>query len=267
MLRNITAFTLVGLVGTAAQAAVITDPTLTGPGADTFDPAGFEEVDFTPAPSDTMATLEARSDIRSIQDFTGFATGNNTFAFTDPSTPDIQFRISGTSGDNAGRQLTQANAQTSAGAAYTIDAVATTPAAVVTIDFGSFDSGTGTFDSNTNAVAATGFTLNQIGSANSFNIQFQTDAGVTLQTVTFSGQAGSNPDPNGNATASDYFVGFESSTFNIGQIVISRTGSTFNSGLDDFGFTLVQEVVVPEPASFALLGLGALCLMPRRRRA
>ena len=136
---------------------------------------------------------------------------------------------------------------------------------MVTIDFGSFDSGTGTFDSNTNAVAAAGFTLNQIGAANSFTIEFQTDAGVTLQTVAFSGQAGNNPDPNGNNTASDYFIGFDNgSTFNIGQIVISRTGSTFNSGLDDFGFTLNA---IPEPTSIALLGLGALGVMARRRRA
>ena len=261
MLRQVTSLSIIGLFSTAASAAVIVDPTLTGPGPDTFDPPGFEEVDITPSPSDSMATLEARSDIRSIQDFAGFATGDNTFSFTDATVPDIQFRISGTSGDNAGRQLTQANAQSSAGAAYTIDATANTPAAVVTIDFGSFDGGT--FNSNTNAVAAAGFTLNQIGQANAFNIQFQTDAGVTLETVTFSGLAGNNPDPNNNATAADYFIGFESSTFNIGQIVISRTGSTFNSGLDDFGFT----VVIPEPASFALLGLGTLCLMPRRRRA
>ena len=58
---------IVGLFGTAASAAVVTDPTLSGPGADTFDPAGFEEVDFTPDPSSSMDTLEARSDIRSIQ--------------------------------------------------------------------------------------------------------------------------------------------------------------------------------------------------------
>ena len=261
--RLLIALAAIGTAGAAAtaHAAVITDPTLSGPGADTFDPAGFEEVDFAPAPSDSMATLEARSDIRSIQDFGGFELGDNTVSFTDPLTPDIQFNISGTSGGNAGRALDQSNAQSSAGAAYAIDATSTTPEAVVTIDFGSFDSGTNTFDSNTNAVAAAGFTLNQIGGNLTFNIEFQTDAGVVLETVNFTGLNGFNPDPDNNDSGADYFIGFDNgSTANIGQIVISRTGSTFNSGLDDFGFT-----VVPEPASLALVSLGGLCLLTRRR--
>ena len=258
MLRHVTAFTLVGLVGTAAQAAVVVDPTLTGPGADTFDPAGFEEVDFTPS-TDTMADLEARADIRSIQDFAGFATGNNTFSFTDATVPDIQFRLSGSAGDNAGQALNQSNAKTSGGFSYTIDSTANTPASIFTIDFGSFEGGT--FNSNTNAVAAAGFTLAQVASPDiAYNIQFQTDAGVTLETVNFVGSI----EPGQASGGSEFFVGLDNgAAATIGQIVISRTGSTFNNGLDDFGFT----VVIPEPASFALLGLGALCLMPRRRRA
>ena len=246
--------------GTTASAAVITDRALVGPGADVFDPAGNEEVDFTPSPSADMATLEARTDLRSVQDFSGFTTGNNTLAFTDPLTPDVQFRIGGTAGDNAGSSSTQGNLLTSPGAAYTIDSLANTPASTFTIDFGSYDALTGLFVSAVNPVAAAGFTLTQIASPGiAYNIEFQTDAGVTLQTVSFNGQI----EPGQASGGSDYFVGFDNGAVPaIGQIVISRTGSTFNNGLDDFGFT-----VVPEPASLALLATGGLCLLTRRRSA
>lgn len=245
------AFTLASV---EAHAATIFDPVLSGPGVDTIDPAGNEEVDFVAPGSTPQATLEARPGFLSVQDFTGFLPGDNTISFTDVTVPDIQVRLNSVA--NGGGASNAAAHMSSPGAAIVIDANANSPFAIYTIDFGSYDTGSDTFDSNTNSVRAAGFVITQSIGSSDFVVRFLDNNDNILKNMVFNGAA--NTDGNGNQ--GDFYVGFESTQRNISSILVMREDNTGSSGLDDLAFT-----PVPEPASALLVALGLSVLAARRR--
>ena len=113
----------------------------------------------------------------------------------------------------------------------------------------------------------------------SLGIVFLSDEGRGSYTAsaTFNLQSGAivtvGPESVGGvpATADDTFVGFisqadpiTSATFTA-SLPVATGGQVFVT-LDDLAFTVAPDVI-PEPASLALLGLGGLLLLPRRKRA
>ena len=256
--RAICGAILIGICS-PAYTAIILNPVLSGPGSDTFDPAGFQTVDVTPGGSASQSSLESLANIRSVQDFTGFTAGGNTIDFSDSSIPDIQFRSSGSA--NGGYASTGSLYNTSPGAAIVLDN-ASTAAAVYIIDFGSYNSSTAIFDSNQNAVSAAGFIISQAFSGVSYVIDFLTDTDNILQTISYTGL--SNAD--GNGDQQEAFIGHISGTENIGQIRVTRTGSTFSSGLDDLGFTTFGTVPLPATIWLVISGLVGVAGLARRKK-
>lgn len=254
-----------GLI-TSAHAAVIINPTLaSGPG-DVIDPAGSQST--TDSANDrnfgtAQATLEARSDLRVLQDFTGFAagtSGNNIVSFSNSLFPDIQFQFSGNfstaqAGANGNNELFSTS-----GTSHLIQrnsASATT--STLTISFGTWNGSAFTADQT---VEAAGFTLVQLYSNKSGTVTFWDSAGIQISAFPYSGL--SNGDASGNHR--DIYFGWDSSAELSNQIrsisiTFSDSGDPFNSALDDFAFT-----AIPEPSgAFLIGGLGLFGLLRRRR--
>lgn len=246
-----------------AHAATIVDPTLvSGPG-NVIDPPGSETVDVSFGTA--QATLEARSDLRVLQDFTGFAasaSGNNIVSFTSTLLPDIQFQFSGSFSTTQAGAGTTLTSNSTSGSSYLNQRNSATGTSTLTISFGTWDGSAFTTDQT---VGAAGFTLTNVYTGKNGTVIFRDALGNALNTgLNAISYTGLN-DVDGTGNHRDFYIGWDSdaqSTAAIGSISITFTGTAFNSGLDDFAFT-----TIPEPASALLGGLGMLVLLRRRRSA
>ncbi len=247
---------------TSAHAAVIVNPTLaSGPG-NVIDPPGGEGVDVSFGTAESV--LEARSDLRVLQDYTGFTSGGNNIVSNTISTlPDIQFQWSGDfRTDVSGLPTTNDIYATSAGSAMQ-QRNNDNGTSTLTISFGTWDGSVSTFTNN-HTVLAAGFTLTHIYTNKSGTVTFRDSDGFALTGASFNYVGLSNEDVSGNHR--DIYFGWDSEaelTSVIGSITITFVDSAgaFLSGFDDLAFT----TVIPEPSVALLGGLGLLALLRRRR--
>lgn len=149
---------------------------------------------------------------------------------------------------------TSANISQISGNNFFLASTSTNPNSI-TFTFGTITGGdTGEF------VTRAGFTVLGRISGNSTNVSatatFSDSTTATLGPVAFTSDS--------TAATQDTFYGFSAPTGeSISSITITNSGSAdTRRGIDDFGFI----TAIPEPASLALLGLGGLGLLARRRR-
>jgi len=252
----------------SADAAVIINPTLaSGPG-DVIDPTGGQGIDVSFGTAQT--TLEARDDLRVLQDFTGFAsagtnggTASNVVSFTDGTLPDILVEITNST-SFAGGNATNALFTTSTGSALsTRNADPGSNTSVMTITFGTWDGSSFTGDQTVSAAA---FALTGVYGNKTGAVTFRDASDVALESAfNYSGASGVDGEP-GDGDHREIYFGWDAdaeSTSSIGSIEITFVdgGAEFSSGFDDLAFT-----AVPEPSAAALIGLAGLALILRRRR-
>jgi len=219
---------------------VIEDPAIVAGPGDIIDPPGSETVDQsfgTP-----QETLEARSDLRVLQDFTYFTastTGDNMVRFIDSTLPDMQFQFTGAFNTNsAGAEGNNILFATS-GSSHLTQRNSAAGTSTLTITFGTWD---GTAFTGNQSIGAAGFTLSHVYTGKSGIVTFRDSAGTAITGATFSYSGLSDVDSSGNHR--DIYFGWDStaqSTVPIGSITITFTdsGSPYASGLDDFAFTTV----------------------------
>jgi len=228
------------LIAEPAPTPVIENPATVAGRGDVIDPSGTETVDQsfgTP-----QETLEARSDLRVLQDFTDFTastTGDNTVRFIDGTLPDMQFQWFGSFNINqAGDGVNDTRFATS-GSSHLRQRNSAAGTSTLTITFGTWD---GTEFTGNQSVGAAGFTLSQVYTDKSGIVTFRDSTGTAIPGATFSYSGLSNVDASGNHR--DIYFGWDStaqSTAPIGSISITFTDSSspYSSGLDDFAFTTV----------------------------
>ncbi len=253
----------------AVHAAIIVDPALVT-GANAIDPAGSETIDSRPGQNltggnrtaevnfITEANLEARSDFKgAIQSLgTGMGGTTNYIQFTtDASLADIRITSSTTAADiaNSGRV-------TSGTAGFAQSAQGT-----VLFEFGDFDGTTFTLGK---VVDAVGFTIGNVRFTNgsSFQVLFKNSLGNVVSTQNITGVDEGGTGSSGGIEGFFSYAGDATLANGIASILVTRTGGgNINTSIDDFGFTSAISTGIPEPASFALLGLGGLLMLGRRR--
>lgn len=249
------------LAASSANGATIANPTLASGAGNVIDPTGGEGVDQSFGT--VQSTLEARSDLRVLQDFTSFAAGgNNIVSFTDGSLPDIQFQFSGLfSATSAGNASTNVAGATSAGGSVMSQRNSATGTSTLTISFGTWD---GSAFSANQTVGAAAFTFNNVYTTKTGSVLFK-DAGGTSLNTSFAYTGANDTDSSGNHK--DFYFGWDATaetTSQIASIEITFTdsGGPFTSFIDDVAFT-----TIPEPSAALLGSLGILGLLLRRRRA
>lgn len=235
-------------------------------GSDAIDPAAATDVVAEVAGSTPQATLEAVTGFGAVQNFTGATAGSNTFDLI--GSTDFQTSVTGASTARSGEFSANDAFSTSPGGTLLIETPTTssTNSTTVTIDFGELSGSV--FDGSASDVQAAAFTITataaQWDEVSSIVATFLDGSGSTLTTQTLSGSDIASGPTSGPFA---YYFGFASDAQDIGSIEIAfniagdgSTGGPF--GIDDIGFVSV----IPEPASIALLGLGALMLRTRRRK-
>jgi hypothetical protein len=265
LVAGITLSAFAATAGTA-RSAVITNPTLTS-GADAIDPPATAynvDVSYTPSNATPQSTLEGLSGFGAINgwhdaDSNKFAAGTNYVNFTDSALPDIRFTFSGNYAGTAGTEYSSPSFATSPQKFVALYGTASTTMGMQ-IDFGTYDTTHSTFTAGNAPVRAAGFTVPHINIGDVVTVTFNSGS-TTLSTQT--------ADATDAAITAAYF-GWDAgatatSSSAISSIVISmaRGAGSTQTGFDDLGFTQA----VPEPASIALLSLGGLTLLARRRRA
>ncbi len=231
---------------------VIEDPATAAGTGDVIDPVGSESVDqFFGTPPET---LEARSDLRVLQDFTFFTAstaGDNLVRFTDTTMPDIQFQFSGDfSTTQAGAGATSALFSTS-GSSYLTQRNTTAGTSTLTLTFGTWS---GTAFTGNQSVRAAGFTMSQVYATKSGVVIFRDSSGTAIPGATFSYSGLSDGDGSGNHRDISFgWDSFAQSTVSIGSITVTFTDSAapFSIGLDDFAFTTVTPATSSRYAIWA----------------
>jgi hypothetical protein len=252
----------------SADAAVIFNPTLASGAGDVIDPSGGQGIDTSFGTA--QSTLEARSDLRVLQDFTGFAsagsnggTASNVVSFSDGTFPDILVEVTNST-SFAGGNGTNSLFTTSGSSALALrNADPGSNTSVMTITFGTWDGSSFTGDQTVSAAA---FALTHFYTNKSGVVTFRDASDVALSLGSTIAYAGENA-VDGSGDHRDIYFGWDAdaeSTSSIGSIEITFVdgGAEFSSGFDDLAFT----TAVPEPSSTALIGLGGLALILRRRR-
>ncbi len=248
----------IGLIASFAHAAVVTDPGLvTGSGA--IDPSGSREVDTLATNSMPKATLTALDGFGAVQIWSGVdsgSAGENILSFTDSSLPDVRLSFSGSRNGQAGGQITNSSYVTSGESGLRFYGSSATATVVLTIDFGSWDGSN--FDGSVNAVRAVGFTHSPFYDGITLVAEYFNAVGNSLVTQVYNNNTGSSK---------TVYYGYDAGpNGNISYVVLTRTatanGSTAAS-IDDLGFA----IVIPEPATLALLAAGGMLMLTRRRKA
>lgn len=122
---------------------------------------------------------------------------------------------------------------------------------------------------NTWAVAFNSYSYNDEGRANSFNFSYSTDGTnytpVASGSFTSGGAAAGSPSWVLGAAYSD---NISATVANGGSLYLRWTGDDVSGSgsRDEFALDDVSVDAVPEPSSTALLGLGGLALLLRRRK-
>ncbi|HEV7300639.1 MAG TPA: PEP-CTERM sorting domain-containing protein [Tepidisphaeraceae bacterium] len=267
-----------GWMSAGVDAAVLTNPVLVA-GAGAIDPAGAQTIDTNGSASGSnvltpQATLEARTDFQAIQQFTdnptsgsNIAAGTNYLSFSDPTLPDVRLSFSGSYSANSGRDINNLHRVTSGTSALEIVGLnSTANTATLNITFGSYDSTSGAFATGVNSVAAVGFAVANLYLSHSAEVSYFDSLGNLLNIQT---ARGSNSDlddgASGNSRGRDVYFGFETpdGQHDIATVAITLSGGVISAGIDDIGFATVAAV--PEPATAALLTMGGLVLLARRR--
>ena len=290
MQRNRLILTTLGLA--AAAAPVSFGAVINGDGrlittGELIDPAGAQTVDTNAPGSTPQATLEAIAGAQALQNFDGFEgpaavfdPGFNTVFFTDPTVPDLMFTVAGNTRAQSGATIGSPTFVTSddgnsEGGVDLRAAQGSGTNITYTVDFGSYDPGSDTFTSGVNPVTAAGFTIGAIRQGKSYTVEFRDDSGLVLSTQTLAGitevigDPGSDSNDGGNTVseAIDGYFGFQAAAGqSIGSILITQSATSNGnqvSAFDDLLFT--DAVVIPEPASIALVGLGGLLMLRRNR--
>ncbi len=120
-----------------------------------------------------------------------------------------------------------------------------------------------TFNPNTFTIGGSGTTPNAFGQAITFNTNYLYSGGDLAIEMRFSGQVGATNQPAFDAVAaSDPGNGWGTSF--AGRWTSSATATT--GGNANFLVTKFTSTAVPEPATMAVLGLGAAALLRRRRK-
>jgi len=242
---------------TTASGATITDPTLAS-GSGAINPNNLSlDAGDQPGDSTPMATLEARSDFRVLQDYAGFtstggANNPNIVNFVDSAIPDIRFDYTG--GPNSEGEERTDTTTSSGNSSMRLQGEA-----VLLITFGTYDSGSSTFTADRTSDAAS-FMFNGWrfagGGEITLTVDYLDSQGDTIKSQSVTQTATADGPPRNT-----YFA-WEAPS--IAAVSFTRTGD-FKSNIhafDDFGFT-----IIPEPGSLALMGLGGLLMLGRGRRA
>jgi hypothetical protein len=266
------------LSAAVSGAAVIVDPALlSGPSSDLIDPigAGAEDINSEAPGSTPQATIEARSDVFSLQSVAGFGTFTGTSTtvanyvnFTSTTLPDLAFTASATSNLTAGSGVSSAQVLlTSPGGSVFAARHASAGVLTMSIGFGTYDTA---FTSNF-AVSVAAFALTNIRGDTSVVVNFLAPNGTVLSSQSVTGAAETGSDGSGSRGV-DFYFGWEAgSTYDtgIGSIQIIRTTTTnavadSSAGIDDLVFG--PAFAIPEPSAMILLGLSSLAGLTRRRR-
>jgi len=219
---------------------VIEDPSIVAGPGDIIDPSGSQTVDQSFGT--LQATLEARSDLRVLQDFTYFTastSGDNMVRFSDSTLPDMQFQFTGAFNTTSAGAVGNNTSFATSGSSHLIQRNLAAGTSTLTLTFGTWD---GTAFTGNQSVGAAGFTLSQVYTGKSGVVTFRDSAGMAIPGATFTYSGLSDVDGTGNHR--DIYFGWDSSaqsTVPIGSITIAFTdsGSPYGSGLDDVAFTTV----------------------------
>ena len=211
------------------HAAVVTDPALVTAG-NKISPYGA--ITHTASNVTAESTLEARSDLSVLQNFSSLSGASNIVSFTNAALPDIS--IAGSSGS----AITSNSFLSSLGSGMRIQTSVTgwEYTHTVTVDFGSYNGST--FDGSEIGVVAAGFTLNStpfyVNATSRIVATFLDADNQVLATQSFAG----------SMSGSNYRIHFgyqsvSSSAISSIRIDITSTasGAALIYGLDDLSFT------------------------------
>lgn len=221
--------------------SVIVDPTVVNGPGDVIDPPGGEGIDVSDGTAE--AKLEVRSDLKVIQDYTGFAAGGrNVVNFTDAAVPDLDFVLTGDYSTTiaGGNQTSQTTLASSAGGAMALrNSGSGTLTSILTISFGTWSGGA---FANDRTVEACGFVLPHNYTRRTGTVTFRDSGGTAIPGASFNFTGLVDVDGTGNHR--DNYFGWNSVTESgvaIGSVTIEfkdDNSTVSNTGLDDFAFSI-----------------------------
>lgn len=250
-------------VGTASLGtAAVINPQIGG----SIDPAGAGEIDYAATGSVSLATFESTTSGRVIQaNWNGMSgTTGNTINHdpTDGGFDDgVDVRIVHSPGIAPSTDATSTYNTSTAGNGYRWTGE---NGQTVTISFGTASGPSNQIFTNDRTVKAAGLVLLNFGAAyTNVAITYFDSANNALSSQSFAGGGDLN-----DSSGGDFFTGYVSDSANIAYLTIgiTRNAGTSSIGLDALTFAQ-PNVVIPEPSSMALLGLGGFGLLSRRRRS
>lgn len=215
-------------------------------------------VSYVASGATSEATFEGLGDVRVLQSYTGASSSDadNIFDYETGSDIRISFSGAGLNASGTGQEIVN-NAWTSSADSSLRIASDGSSDIVMANDSVLNDDDAGTFNGALGAVAAAAFTMpgGRWNSSDAVSVEFKDDDDNVLATQAFAA---------GDLTGCVPYFGFQSTRSNIGLIEVTLTVHADPFAVDDFATSMTS---VPEPASMALLGLGGLCLLGRRRAA
>lgn len=221
---------------------VVTDPTLaSGPG-NMIDPDGGEGIDKSHGTA--QEKIEARADLRVLQDFTGFEaagadgeTALNIVSFTNAAYPAIQFEFSNSTAWAGGGRTGKKYATSGESHLHIRNAPPGNNQSVLTIRFGTWAGDKFTADKTVRAAA---FTLTNIYKKKTGHVTFLDAAGNEIgRALRFD----SEDSLDGYGNHLDLYFGWDADAENTNAIAAIRimfddSETAYSSGFDDLAFTI-----------------------------